>query len=192
MPPKVKVTKEEIVRAATALVRKYGEEALGARALAAELCCSTQPIFSNFTSMEELRLAVIDEAERIGEEYIKKETESGKYPPYKASGMAYIRFAGEEKELFRLLYMRNRSDEVIPEETDLGNRMEGMVQSQTGLKSDEAKLFHLEMWAAVHGIAVMLATGFLELDEALIARMLTDIYQALKEKAETEAKNVRD
>lgn len=192
MPPKVKITKEEILRTAVDMVRKKGAESLGARALATELDCSTQPIFSNFTSMEDLRLSVIAEADRLCEEYIKKETESGKYPPYKASGMAYIRFAGEEKELFRLLYMRNRSGEVIPEETDLGNRMEGMVQSQTGLKSDEARLFHLEMWAAVHGIAVMLATGFLELDEALIARMLTDIYQALKEKAETEAKNVRD
>lgn len=182
MPPKVKVTKEEIVRAATALVRKYGEEALGARALAAELCCSTQPIFSNFTSMEELRLAVIDEAERIGEEYIKKETESGKYPPYKASGMAYIRFAGEEKELFRLLYMRDRTDELIPEHTGLGDRMEGMVQSQTGLGSEEARIFHLEMWALVHGIAVMLATGYLSPEEELISRMLTDAYQGLKER----------
>ena len=34
----------------------------------------------------------------------------GKYPPYKASGMAYIRFAKEEKELFKLLFMRDRSD----------------------------------------------------------------------------------
>lgn len=33
--------------------------------------------------------------------------ESGEYPPYKASGMAYIDFARREKHLFRLLFMRN-------------------------------------------------------------------------------------
>ena len=33
------------------------------------------------------------------------------YPPYKAMGMGYIRFAAEERELFRLLFMRDRSGE---------------------------------------------------------------------------------
>ena len=30
---------------------------------------------------------------------------TGKYLPYKANGMVYIRFAREEKELFKLLFM---------------------------------------------------------------------------------------
>ncbi len=34
---------------------------------------------------------------------MRKEVESGEYPACK--GMAYIRFAKEEKELFKLLYM---------------------------------------------------------------------------------------
>jgi len=44
----------------------------------------------------------------------------------------------------------------------------------------EAKLFHLEMWAFVHGIAAMMATGFLDLDRELVSRMLTDAYQGLR------------
>ena len=65
MPPKVKVSREEILQAATALVRKSGADALGARTLASALNCSTQPIFSNFETMEDLRIAVVAEAERI-------------------------------------------------------------------------------------------------------------------------------
>ena len=38
-------------------------------------------------------------------QYIAEDMSSGEYPPYKASGMAYIRFADEERELFRLLFM---------------------------------------------------------------------------------------
>lgn len=48
MPPKVKVTKAEIVKAALAVVREHGAGVLNARTVAAVLNCSTQPIFSNF------------------------------------------------------------------------------------------------------------------------------------------------
>ena len=58
MPPKVKITKEDILKAALDLLRQSGETALCARGLAAALGSSTQPIFSNFATMDELRLAV--------------------------------------------------------------------------------------------------------------------------------------
>ena len=50
----------------------------------------------------------------------------------------------------------------------------------------ETGLFHLEMWVMVHGIAVMLATGYLDLDEDTVSRMLTDAYQGLKKRFEKE------
>ena len=59
MPPKVKVTKEAIINAAMDIVRENGAAALNARAVAARLDCSTQPIFSNYNNMEELRADVI-------------------------------------------------------------------------------------------------------------------------------------
>ena len=98
MPPKVRITKEEIIEAALRIVRESGDEALNARNVAAALGCSTQPVFSNFPSMVELRLAVVERADMLYESYIKEEIESEKYPAYKASGMAYIRFAVEEKQ----------------------------------------------------------------------------------------------
>ena len=180
MAPKIKVTKEEIVNAATQIVRENGAAAINARTVALALGCSTQPVFSNFATMDELRLAVVKRADEMCGDYIKQETESGKYPIYKASGMAYIRFAKEEKELFKLLYMRDRSGEVTPESSDLGDKMESVVQGNTGLQGDAAKLFHLEMWAFVHGIASMVATGFENLDTELISRMLTDAYLGMR------------
>ena len=180
MPPKAKVTKEEIINAAVDIVRERGEEAINARNIAAVLDCSTQPIFSNFDTMNELRLAVVEKADEMCEEYIKREIESGEFPTYKASGMAYIRFAKEEKKLFKLLYMRDRSGEIVPEGAGLTDEMENIVHSSTGLGGLEAKLFHLEMWAYVHGIAAMFATGFLDLEWSLVSKMLTDSYQGLR------------
>lgn len=180
MAPKVKITKEEIVRAAVEIVRKHGAQEINARTVAAELNCSTQPVFSNFATMEALRLAVVEKADAICAAYIQKEIESGEYPPYKASGMAYIRFAKEEKELFKLLYMRDRSEEMIPENRGMSNDMEHFVRQNTGLDGLDAQLFHLEMWVYVHGIATMFATGFLDLGWDLVSKMLTDSYQGLR------------
>ena len=180
MPPKVKVTKEDIINAAVEIVRNSGAQAINARTVASVLNCSTQPVFSNFATMEELRLAVVEKADIICGDYIRREVESGKFPTYKASGMAYIRFAKEEKELFKLLYMRDRANETIPESSELGDKMEAVVQSNTGLSRTDAKLFHLEMWAYVHGIAAMVATGFVNLDWELVSRMLSDAYQGMR------------
>ncbi len=179
MPPKVKITKEDILNVAVEIVRHNGAQAINARTIASALGCSTQPIFSNFTTMDELRLAVVEKADILCQEYMQRETESGKYPVYKANGMAYIRFAKEEKELFKLLYMRDRSDESIPEFSEITNKMESIVREKTGLDSAETKLFHFEMWAYVHGIATMFATGFLDFEWELVSKMLTDSYQGL-------------
>lgn len=185
MPPKVKVTKEDIINAAVEIVRRDGAQAINARTVAAALECSTQPVFSNFATMEQLRLAVVARADEMCQAYMRREEESGKYPAYKANGMAYIRFAKEEKELFKLLYMRDREGEPIPE-SDVNRRMETIVHHNTGLDDPQTKLFHLEMWAYVHGIAAMLATGFFDIEWELISKMLTDAYQGLRKQYERE------
>lgn len=186
MPPKVKITKKNIVDAAVDIVRKSGTESMNARNIAAKLDCSTQPIFSNFSTMDELRLSVIKKAYELYQEYIKREIESEKFPPYKASGMAYIRFAKEEKELFKLLYMRDRTNEKAPQIIDFGDEIESLVQKNTGLDEENTKLFHLEMWAYVHGIATMFATEFLDLSWELVSRMLSDAYLGLRKQYEKE------
>ena len=76
--------------------------------------------------------------------------------------------------------MRDRSSELIPETTEQTDKMESIVHNNTGLSGANAKLFHLEMWAYVHGIATMYATGFLNLSWELVSKMLTDSYQGLR------------
>ena len=186
MPPKVKITPQRILDAALSLVRERGEGALNARELALQLGCSTQPIFSNFCSMEDLRRAVVERAQELGDDFVRREMEKGEFPPYKASGMAYIRFAKQERELFRLLYMRDRSAETGESNSSLFAQMTQTVQKSNGLSKEDALRFHLEMWVFVHGIATMIATGYLELEEAWISRMLTDCYQGLRRQYQVE------
>lgn len=183
MPPKMKVTKEEIIYNAVEITRESGWESMNARLIAQRMHTSTQPIFSNFRSMDELREAVIQAADMRYQDYTEREIKSGKYPEYKATGVAYIRFAKEEKELFKLLFMRDRTKEKIP---PLSNFISDIVQTNTGLNQESAELFHLKMWAFVHGIAVMTATNYQELDESLISQLCSDVYQALKKQIQGE------
>lgn len=185
MPPSVKITEEKIIDTAIDIVRREGVGALNARRIASELCCSTQPIFSNFSSMDDLKNAVVSSANEIYKSYSEREMAQGKYPVYKASGMAYIGFAKAEKELFKLLFMRDRSSETIGDDSFESDKILDIVQSNLGVSKETAKLFHLEMWVYVHGVASMFATGYLGLDESLVSRMLTDVYLGLVGRYET-------
>ena len=180
MPRKTKVTKADILETAVQLVRQEGGAALNARALAKALNCSTQPIFSNYSSMDEVRTEVIRQAEALYDQYIREGLESTQFPPFKASGMAYIRFAMEERELFKLLFMRDRSEETALGTTEEVEFLFDLIEKNVGISREDAKVFHLAMWVYVHGIATMVATGYLDWDWELISRMMTDQYEGMK------------
>lgn len=179
MPPKVKITKEEIIKTAVELVRVSGEGALNARAIAASLNCSTQPIFSNFATMEELQEATVNAAYEIYLQFLQNEAKSGKYPQYKSFGMAYIRFAKEEKELFKLLFMCDRKGKKLTPTLDFEASID-LIMNANGVTRETATRMHLEMWTCVHGIGTMLATSFLTIEWELISDMLTDVYQGIR------------
>jgi len=179
MPPKFKFTREEIIQAALDLTRESGIAAVTARGLGAKLGSSVKPIFSLFENMEEVQNEVLKAAEKLSQARIRETMESGQYPPYKASGIAYICFAREEKELFKLLYMRDRSRETFDEGDSVKPLIEE-IQKQTGLSEEDAYRFHLEMWVYVHGIATMIATSYLEWDLDTVSEVLTDAYVGLK------------
>lgn len=181
MPPKVKITKEKIIDTAISLIRRSGAQSVNARSIAAELGCSTQPIFSNFSSMEDLDNEVIHSAYGLYLGFLEREAERGEYPQYKAFGMAYIRFAEEERELFKLLFMRDRSGSDISLTPDFEESMK-IIMKANGISRDEAWLIHMEMWSCVHGIGTMLATSFLTLDRELISTMLSDVYMGIRDR----------
>lgn len=179
MAPRVKITKEEIIKTAVDLVKAGGVQALNARAIAAALNCSTQPVFSNFPTMEKLQEEVTIAAYDLYLGFLKNEAESGQYPKYKSYGLAYIRFAKEEKELFKLLYMCDRQEKEITPTLDFKASVQ-MIMDANGVTKDKAERMHLEMWTCVHGIATMIATSFLSFEWEFISDMLSDIYQGIR------------
>ena len=184
MPRDFLFSKDEIVKAALDLTREKGFAAISARALGEKLGTSSRPVFSHFSNMGEVQRAIIAAANDLYQTYRSKEMARGKYVPYKASGMAYIRFAKEEKELFKLLFMRDRSGEAVKDNPEEMEALIGLIAKQINIDKEAARFFYLEMWAYTHGIASMIATGFYEWDETLASRALTDVYEGLKHRYE--------
>lgn len=177
MPRKNRFTREEIISAALELTRSRGSAAVTARSLAKALGSSSKPIFGLFENMDEVQQEVQKAAFAIYQKRIADAMASGEFPPFKASGMAYIRFAREERELFRLLFMRDRSHETIGSQDEEIRPLLALIQKNVGIGEAEARQFHLELWVFVHGIATMLATSYLDWPDSFVSDMLTELYR---------------
>ena len=128
MPPKFKFKREEIVEAAVNLTRRGGVDAVTARGIAGELGVSTQPIFTCFKNMEEAKEEVRIYAEKLCHNYLEKGVEAS--IPFFGFGMAYIRFAKEEPELYKMLFINpdKKGDQIW-----LIQSLHGITQNSTHL-----------------------------------------------------------
>lgn len=185
MPRSFMFTKEEIVAAAVQLTREKGIDAVSARSLGEKLGASSRPIFSYFKSMDEVKEAIVESATEIYNGYIETEIKSGRYSSYKANCMAYIRFAKEEKELFKMLFLTDTSSEDVSDDSD-ENEIEEVkplvkiLQKQLNFSRENAELFFSETWVTVHGIAAMLATNDLHWTDSYILNVLNDVFTGIK------------
>lgn len=181
MPPKIQFTKGDLLHTAFRITRTQGIDALNARAIARALGCSTQPIFRAFHSMEEIKQEMLRMAMDTYSAYISKSVNMAPVP-YLGAGMAYILFAQEERELFKLLFMRDRvSTESLSDPNDFSlEYVIDLVMKNTGFIRERAFDFHNHLWIFTHGLASMIATRFLDLRSEDVMRLLRDQYQATR------------
>lgn len=180
MPAKKVISKESIIEAALKIVRKEGMEGLNMRTLAAECNCSTQPIYLSFSGADELKAEVKERIIAIYRDYRKREIALNAYPEFKAVGMSYIRFAKEESQFFKYLFMRNRAQEKYDEMESEFQTETSVLKNLYNIKGNLANQLHIHMWVWVHGIATMYATGYLNWDWDTVSNMLTEAFLGIK------------
>jgi len=180
MPPKAKILKKHIIEGSLNIVRREGMSRLNARNIAKEIKYSTQPIYTYYATMEELKADVLKAASDYFDNYLAECVKHRKgTSAYGAIGLGYIQFAKEEKELFKLLFMQ---DNIYGQtwEQEQNSQIE-MVMAATGLSRDDAKNFHLQMWIFAHGIATFFATSYLDISDELIDEFLTRVSSSVLE-----------
>lgn len=176
MPPKQRITKEAVLNAAFEILRESGIDAVNSRAVAARLSCSTQPIFSQFSSIDDLKQALFSKAKEKYNFYIQDALK--KELPFKESGKAYISFAKSEPNLFKLLFMTKNFDNVSsPTEVDENHfRILEVICKNTGVNKEKASRLYFDMWIVVHGIASMTVADTITFSDEMINGVLSDLY----------------
>jgi AcrR family transcriptional regulator len=192
MPPKIKVTEEQIILAALELTRLNGIESVNARAIAKKLNCSIQPIFKNFETMGSLRSQLNQRAQSIYDNYTQKGMESNPNP-FLGIGLGYIKFAQEEKNLFKLLFMNNefkQTGRIQIIKDDENQEIVKLVSQMSGLNMHKAEQLFIDIWLTTHGIASMIATNDLELTETEITKILIDAFSGFKYQLQKEGETL--
>ena len=171
-----------ILTSALKLLREQGYEAVNIKQLAADLGCSTQPIYLSFSGMDELRAELIPLAVKTFEEAMKRGSADGVIRIY---DMSYIHFAKEEPHLFCFLFMREWA--FAETKKSLLPMIETAVEELMELYHighEEADLLHDQLWMHAHGIASMIATDFCNWNMEKVSRMLADCKDAFTKKYE--------
>ena len=160
MAPRNKYTREEMVEAAVRVVREKGIDALTAKALAGELGVSTQPVFTCFHTIEEAKREVRVAAERVYDRYVEDGLRMK--VPFLGVGMQYIRFAKEEPQLYRLLFLTTN-------ENGNSSVMDAIHHSQDLVRESLQQIYHIDaptadryfrdMWLVAHSLASLAVTG---------------------------------
>lgn len=180
MPPKPKYTKEQIAAYAFERVRHNGIASLSARALAEGLGVSTAPLFTAYGSIEEIRREVEERAYSLYCEYISEGLRE--QIPFKGAGLAYIRFAKDEPELFKLLFMSARSEEpshFYPDGDINAPAVASSAKNGYALNEGQAKKLYNHLSVYVHGIATLYAQGRNVFTDVDVSDMLSEVFNAL-------------
>ena len=180
MPAARKVSKDEIIDAAVAVLRDGGFSAVNARSVARKLGCSTQPIYFSFQSMEELKAALTERAIRMHTRRVRDSLRmhEGNDSRYSSYGMGFVKFAAEEKQLFRWLYLEGeqlgpyQNDVLLPE-------VIGVITEEFGYPAEVARRFHQDMTYFTYGLAILANTGHLHLSETELREAFRREFRAL-------------
>ncbi len=186
MPPKTRITRDQIAAAAFAIARSRGAEQISARSVARELGCSTQPVLSCFPTVEAVRQAAYARADAFHTAYLTEGVEG----PLEL-GVRYIRFAAQEGPLFRFLFQSGafsrRSVGELLEAEELEPVL-AVVGDAAGLEPERVRRLFRTVFLFAHGYASMFANNDMVFDEAAIAGDLRRAYAgalyAVKEERE--------
>ena len=172
MAPKNKFKREEMVAAAVAVVQKGGEEALTAKALAEALGTSTQPVFTCFGTMEALKAEVYAAAEQIFNRYALAGLQQK--VPFFGYGVQYIRFAREEPELYRILFLTKRAGNTTMNTMQrMSNAIQPVLMRVYKLTAIQANRYFRDVWLTAHSLATLVVTGNCPYSDGEIAKILT-------------------
>ncbi len=184
----MRVTKEMIVEAGLGIIREEGEDKLTVRNVAARLGCSTQPVMYCFPTMVELRDSILENANSYHIGYLMK-NDNMNTDILIGIGLNYIRFAAEERNLFRFIAMSDNSGGGLAELINSDDTGELLVplERMYGLTHEQSRNVFEALFVCFHGYAALMAYSTAKYDHVRFKKQLIRVYRGIITEIKREA-----
>ncbi len=180
MPAVVELSKDRIVKVAVKMVNESGWGSVNARSLAARLKVSTKPLYRIYANMDEIKDDIYKEISRQYDEFLTSRIDSKK--ALLTLCIAYVEFALEYKNLFISLFLSNnlkwKSIENVLDEKWNQSTIINLVNKH-GYSFEEAKNLFMNMWLYANGLATLIATNDITMDDQEVLIRLVKYYKIL-------------
>lgn len=173
-----KISSEVVIAKAVEMVRKNGWDSINARSLAKELDMSTKPLYRLFSGMDDIKKGVYQEIYREYDEFITHRVDNKN--ALITLCVAYVEFAKENKNLFNSLFLSHNLnwgsiDNVLDEKWNQSTIIN--LVNKHNYSFEAAKDLFMHMWLYANGLATLIATNDIIIDDKEIIKRLVKIYK---------------
>ena len=157
-------------------IQRDGVDALTLRAIGLRLGVSRTALYRHFTDKRALLSSVATEGFRLLTERLLDAWKPGGLHGFNAMGMAYIRFAMANPSHYRVMFggfvdNAPRDEDLVRESTAAFQALVDAIvalQKEGVVRKDDALRLAQFIWAAVHGVSMLIIDGQLAHHEAAI------------------------
>ena len=159
-----------LLDAAEALIREHGADGWSLREASARVGVSPSAAYHHFDSRDALVRALADRViARVGERLsdAAATAHGGRQQPLIAVGREYVRWAVEDPAVARMAFAAGRTEPatpISPHPHDVLAAELDRLADVGGLSASARPGAEFVVWAAMHGLAVLLADGLVRLD----------------------------
>lgn len=182
MPPRPKVSRDEIINAAYEIMEESGIEAVVAREVGKKLGTTTGPIFTFFSGMDELKEEVYQRGLRGVTEYLEDAIEYK--PAFKEFGLRWIRYAKEHPHVYSMVFLMKGPQREV---TGVFNK--DFVSVIDPLRKDVAETFDItieqadniinKMAVYAQGVAILCITTKVDIPEEELSHNFSEMALSL-------------
>lgn len=180
MAGKSVIDKKTLLKAAVNMVSSDGIDSINARSLAKAAGISTKPIYRIYHSLDDLIADVNEIIKKEYDEFIMKRVDNKN--ALITVCVAYIEFAQMHKNYFRSMFLSHNLkwtsvNDVLNEKWNQSTIIN--LVNKHGLSFDEAKDLFMHVWLYANGLATLIASNELVIDNKEILIRIVKIYKEL-------------
>ena len=179
MPAISKISKDMILESGLKIIKEEGIDKLNVRNIANKLNCSTQPIMYHYKNMNLLKEELYNIVDNYHSQFLMKENIN--YNPLLNIGLQYIKFAEQEKNLFKFLFQSDKFSNFNFDDL-IDNNEEGLkeifktIEKETKIDKNSIKEAFKLLFITAHGLASLLANNSINYNEKYCIDILEKVF----------------